>query len=102
MTVHAKIGEKIEHLLDFLHGGFFINSGIGRDLITEELRHFDGENAFLEHALALDDQVMRPLESVEMHIPIHPFARPDRRFSRIFWPFANVAGIFFTQQTSRE
>ena len=36
------------------------------------LRHFDRENAFLEDAFALDDQIVRPLEPVEMHVPIHP------------------------------
>ena len=29
-------------------------------------------DAFLENAFALDDQIVRPLETIEMDIPIHP------------------------------
>src|ERR1051325_8817587 len=61
VTIDAEIGEIIEHLLDLMHIGLFIHGRIRRDLIAKDLGHFDGENAFLEHAFALDDQIVGAL-----------------------------------------
>ena len=101
MTIDAKIGKIIEHPFDLLHIGFLVDRCIGRDLITEHLRHFDGQNAFLEHALALHDQVVRSLKTVDVHVPIHPLAWRDRRLRRILRTFANFRRVFFRNQTLR-
>ena len=74
VAIHFERGEELEHLLDFLHVGFFINGGVGRDLVAEDLRHLDGFDAFLEDAFALDDQIVGVFEAVDMDVPIHPFA----------------------------
>ena len=98
MTVDAEIAQKIEHLFELGHVGLFVDRRVRRDLIAEKLRHFDCDDAFLEDALTLDDQIVRSLRAIEMNVPVHPIARRDRRLGRIFWPLANVAGVFVADQ----
>ena len=64
-------------LLEFLDIGFFVNGCVGRGLVPEHLRHLDGFHAFLEHALAFNNEIVREFQSVHMHIPIHPLAGLD-------------------------
>ena len=75
VAIDAERGEVGEHLLDLGHVGLFIDRGVGGHLVAEDLRHADGEDALLEDALALDDEIMRALQAVEMDIPVHPAAR---------------------------
>src|SRR6266542_3801012 len=77
VAIDPEIGKIIEHLLDLLHIGFLVNRRVGRDLVAEQLRHFDREDALLENAFALDDEIVRPLETIEVHVPIHPTCRSD-------------------------
>ena len=102
MSVDSKIGEKIEHLLDFIDIGLLINCRVGRDLISETFCHLDREHAFFENAFTLDDEIVRPLETIEVDIPIHPPARADRRLRCILRTFANFAGVFLGQQAGRD
>ncbi len=102
VAVHAEIGKIIEHLLDFLHVGFLVDGCVGRDLIAEQLRHFDRENAFFENAFALDNEIVNALKPIEMDVPIHPFARADSGLGRIFRALADFRRIFFREQTSGE
>src|SRR6266566_4517619 len=61
MAVNAEISEEVEHLLDLAHVGFLVDRGVSRDLVAEALCHLYRENAFLEHAFAFDDEIVRPL-----------------------------------------
>jgi len=79
-----------------------VSGRVGRDLIAENLRHLDRENAFSEHAFALDDEIVNSLETVEVDIPIHPGAGPNGRLGRIFRAFANFGRVFFADQAGRE
>ena len=63
VAIDAEIGEIIEHLLDLLHVGFLVNRRVRRDLIAENLRHLDRQNAFLENAFALHDQIVRAFQA---------------------------------------
>ena len=101
MAVDAEIAQEIEHLLHFLHVRFLVDGGVRRDLVAENLRHLDREDAFLEDAFAFHDQIMRPLQTVEMDIPIHPFARPDRRLRRIFRSLLDRARFLLASSTRR-
>src|ERR1700736_6989598 len=89
VAIHTEIGKIIEHLFDLFHVGLLVDRRVRRDLIAENLRHLDGENALLKHALALDDQIVNPLESIEVDVPIHPSVRPngwlvwDRKSTRL-------------------
>src|SRR2546421_7489062 len=74
VTVHAEIGEIIEHPFDLLHVSLFLYGRIRRDLVAEDLRHLDGQNAFFENAFALHNEVVCSLQTIEVHVPIHPFA----------------------------
>ena len=65
-------------MFDLFHVGLLVNGGVGRDLVAENLRHLNREDAFLEHALALDDQIMRVFQSVDVHVPVHPLGRTNR------------------------
>ena len=94
VTIHAEIGKIIEHLLDLLHVGFFVDGRVGRHLIAEHLRHLDRENAFLEDAFALHDQIVRPLEAIEVHVPVHPVGRTDGWLCRIFRSLRTSAASF--------
>ena len=89
MAIHAEIRKIIEHLLDLLHIGFLVDRRIGRDLVAEQLCHFDCKDAFLEHAFALHNEIMRTLEAIEVHVPVHPTCRSDRWLGRILWTFSN-------------
>ena len=77
MTVRAEPGEKLEHLLDLPDVGLLVNRRVGGDLVAEDLGHPDRLNAFLEDAFALDNEVVRVLESVDVHVPIHPGGRSN-------------------------
>ena len=102
MAVDAEIGKEIEELLELYHVGFLVDGGVSRDLVAEDLRHADGENAFLENALPLHDQVVRPFQSVEVHVPIHPAARRNGRFRRIFRSLPDNFRVLFRNQTFRD
>ena len=78
MAIDAEIGEIIEHLLDLLHIGFLVNGRVGSHLIAENLCHLDRKDALLKDAFALHNEVVRSLETVKVHVPVHPFSRPDR------------------------
>jgi hypothetical protein len=44
---------------------------------------------------------VRSLKTIDVHIPIHPFAWCDRRLRRILRTFANFRRVFFRNQTFR-
>ena len=98
VAVDAEIGQKIEHLLNLIHVGLFIYGRVGRDLIAKAFRHFNGKNAFLEDAFALNDQIVRPLESVEVHVPVHPFAWTDNAIADCGLRVADCGGVLFRKQ----
>ena len=100
MNYHLQGGEKPEHVFDFLHLGFFIDRGVGRGLVAENLRHPDRGDAFLEYAFALDDEIVSKFESVHVDVPIHPFCRADDGFfSGGFVRFANRFGVLAGNQS---
>ena len=101
VAVHAEIGEIIEHLFDLFHISLLVDRRIGSDLIAQNLRHLDRENAFFENAFALDNQIVNPLEAIEVDIPIHPHARPNGGLVWIFWTLANFGRVFVSNQTGR-
>ena len=57
-------------MLDLIHVGFFVNRRVRGDLITEGLAHLDCGNALAEHAFALDYEVVRALQAVQVHAPV--------------------------------
>ena len=81
-------------MLDLVHIRFLVDGCVGRDLVAKALRHFDRENALLKYPLAFDDQIMRPLEPVEVHVPIHPVRRRDDRFASRGFRVTNCLRIF--------
>src|SRR5438067_1181666 len=101
MAVHAEIRKIIEHSFDLLHVRFLVDCRIRCDLIPQQLRHFDCEDAFLEDALALYYEIVCSFETIEMHIPVHPCARGDRWLIRILWSFPNCRGVFVRKQSLR-
>ena len=101
MPIDAEVGNIIEHAFNLLHVSFLVDRRVGRNLIAKEFRHLDGQNAFLENALALHNQVVRSLETIEMHVPVHPFTWRDGRLRRILRTFANLSRVFFRNQTLR-
>ncbi len=79
VAIDLERGEVFEHLLDFLDIGFLVNGGVGGHLVAENFRHPDRLDAFLENALALDDQIVGIFQAVDMHVPIHPLGGFDGR-----------------------
>src|SRR5579862_1960774 len=63
VAITTKPGEEFEHLLDLKLVGLFVNRCVGRHLMVENLRHFDGFDAFLEHTFALDDKIVSKFQS---------------------------------------
>lgn len=72
VSIHSKPGKVVEHPLEFLHFRLFVDRGVRGDLIAKHLGHADSGDAFLKNTLPLNDKIMRALEAVEVHIPIHP------------------------------
>ena len=93
VAVHVQRVQELEEVLDFLHLGLLVNGRVGRDLVAEHLRHAHRQHGLLEDAFALHDEVMRPLEAVEMHIPIHPLRRRDDGLLRVLRAFARLVGL---------
>lgn len=94
MAIDAEPGEILEHLFQFGDIGFLVNSRIGGDLVTENLGHFYGGDAFLEDTFALDDQVVGIFEAVDMDVPIDPPGGCNGR-AVVRFAFADEIEIFF-------
>ena len=77
VSVDLERAEVLEHVLQFLHVGLFVDRRVGRGLVAEDLRHLDGGDALLEHAFTLHDEVVGELEAVHVDVPVHPLARTD-------------------------
>ena len=97
VAVHFERGEELEHLLDLLYVGFLIDRGVGRHLVAEQLGHADRLDALLEHPFALDDQVVRVFQAVNVDVPIEPLARLDGGAAIVF-AFADGLGVLVGNQ----
>ena len=97
VAVHPERGEELEHLLDFLHVGFLVDGGVGGHLEAEELGHVDGLDAFLEHAFALDDQVVGVFQAVHVDVPVHPLGGRDDR-AAVVLALADGLGVLVGDQ----
>ena len=97
VAIHFERGEEFEHLLDFLHVGLLIDGGVGGDLVAQELGHANGLDAFLEHSLAFNDEVVGVFEAIDMDVPIEPLGGPMVGRPSGF-ALANGLGILFRNQ----
>ena len=60
-----QVGEEVGDLLDV---GFFVDRGVGSDKKTRRLRRLDTFDRFAEHAIALDANIVRLFEAVEVNV----------------------------------
>ena len=61
----CKIGEKLGNFLDV---GFLVNSGVRGNQESRRFGRLDSLDGFAEHAIALDANVVRLLQAVQMHV----------------------------------
>ena len=97
MAVHFERGEELEHLLDLLDVGLLIDGGVRRHLVAKDLRHADRLDALLEHPFALDDQVVRIFQAVNVDVPVQPLGRLDGGTAIVF-AFADGFGVLVGNQ----
>src|SRR5271157_6287505 len=83
MAIDAQRRQVIEQMLDFRDIGFTVYGGIRRNLVAENFSHAHGQDALLEDSLPFYDNVVGFLQSIQMHVPIHPSVRSNHRLGGI-------------------
>src|SRR5258708_12432322 len=100
VAIDAQCAKESQHGLDFVHFCLPINRCIRGDLEAKEFRHPNCKDALTEYAFPLNNNVMHLFQSVQVHIPIHPFGWRNYRLFRVVTPLLNLFPLVRRHQPS--